>query len=86
MARQEFINLVKELKQSKGEKKMTKRKFLWLFGEYRKRTSGNVWRINEYLNKEKMLVYPNYQGGWIDEEIILKPKDKVKIKKWRRFK
>ncbi len=80
MPRQEFIDLIKELKKTKGEKQMSKRKFLSLFGGYRKRTSGNVWRINEFLNKEKMMVTPSYQGGWIDEYITIKPKDKVKIK------
>jgi len=60
---------------------MSKRDFIWLFDWYEKRTSGNVWRINEYLQREKMIVVPNYQSGWIDEQIELKEKDKAKIAK-----
>lgn len=81
MPREEFIELVKEIKKKGKGRKMTKRSFLWLFGYYEKRTSGNVWRINEFLQKEKMIVIPNYQSGWIDDEITLKEKDKAKIKK-----
>ena len=81
MARNEFVELVKKIKKTGKGKKMSKRDFLWLFDWYEKRTSGNVWRINEYLKKEKMVVIPNYQGGWIDEMIELKEKDKAKIKK-----
>lgn len=80
MPRQEFIDLVKDIKKKGKGKRMTKRDFIWLFDWYEKRTSGNVWRINEYLQREKMVVIPNYQNGWIDEEIILKEKDKAKIK------
>ena len=80
MPRKELIELVKEIKKKGTSQKMTKREFIWLFDCYEKRTSGNVWRINEYLQKEKMIVIPNYQNGWIDEEIELKGKDKAKIK------
>ncbi len=59
---------------------MTVRNFLLLFDNYEKRTSGNVWRINEFLNKEKMITCPHYQNAWIDEEIEIKEKDKAKIK------
>jgi len=80
MPRQEFIELVKKIKKSGRGEKMSKRDFIWLFDWYEKRTSGNVWRINEYLKKEKLVVTPNYQNGWIDEQIVLREIDKVKIK------
>lgn len=76
----EFIELVKKIKKEGKGIKMSKRNFIWHFGLYEKRTSGNVWRINEYLKSEKMIVSPSFQGGWIDEEIELKEKDKAKIK------
>lgn len=79
MPRKEFIELVKKIKKTGKGEKMSKRDFLWLFDWYEKRTSGNVWRINEYLKKEKMVVAPNYQNGWIDEKIEIKEKDKAKI-------
>ena len=80
MPRQEFIELVKDIKKKGKGRKMSKRDLIWLFDFYEKRTSGNVWRINEYLQKEKMVVIPNYQNGWIDDEVTLKEKDKAKIK------
>ena len=79
MPRTEFVELVKEIKKKGKGKKMTKREFIWLFDFYEKRTSGNVWRINEYLEKQKMVVVPNYQGGWIDDEVTIKEKDKARI-------
>lgn len=81
MPRKEFIELVKEIKKTGVGVKMSKRSLISKFDWYEKRTSGNVWRINEYLKKEKMIVVPNYQNGWIDEIIELKGKDKAKIKK-----
>jgi predicted transcriptional regulator len=81
MPRQEFIDLVQEIKTCGIGREMTKKDFLWLFEFYEKRTSGNVWRINDYLHKEKMIVVPSYQSGWIYDTIELKEKDKVKIKK-----
>ncbi len=81
MPRQEFIDLVQEIKTSGKGREMTKKDFLWLFDYYEKRTSGNVWRINEYLHKEKMIVHPSYQSGWIYDIVELKEKDKAKIKK-----
>lgn len=80
MPRKEFIDLIKEIKKTGQSKQMSKRNFIWKFDYYEKRTSGNIWRINEYLNKNKMTVEPNYQHGWIDESITLKEKDKIKIK------
>jgi len=79
MPSKEFLELTKEIKSTGKGKKMTVRKLLWLFG-YEKRTSGNVWRINEFLNKEKLIIYPHYQNTWIDGEIEIKEKDKAKIK------
>ncbi|MBE5320943.1 CBS domain-containing protein [Pedobacter sp. MR2016-19] len=80
MPTSEFIELVKKIKKEGKGIKMSKRDLIWCFDSYEKRTSGNVWRINEYLKSEKMIIVPSFQGGWIDEEIELKEKDKAKIK------
>lgn len=80
MPKQEFIDLVNKIKKEGKSEKLTIRTLLWIFGNYEKRTSGNVWRINEYLKKQKLIVIPNYQGGWIDEYIELKEMDKARIK------
>ena len=81
MPSKEFLDTVEEIRSTGKGRKMTKRDFIWLFDEYQKRTSGNVWHINEFLQKERLEVVPDYQVGWIDEEITLKEKDKTKIKK-----
>lgn len=80
MPRKEFVDLVERIKKTGQGEKMTKRKFIYLFDCCERRTSGNVWRINEYLEREKLVVEPNYQNGWIDEYIEIKPKEKAKIK------
>lgn len=80
MPRKEFIDLVERIKKTGQGEKMTKRDFIYLFDWCEKRTSGNVWRINEYLEREKLVVEPNYQNGWIDEYIEIKLKEKAKIK------
>lgn len=80
MPRQEFIDLVKKVKKDGKPENISIRNLLCLFNFYEKRTSGNVWRINEYLKKEKMIIVPNYQGGWIDEIVELKEMDKARIK------
>lgn len=79
MPRSEFVKLVQEIKSNGKGKEMTTREFLWLFDFYEKRTSGNVWRINEYLRKTKMVVNPSYQSASIDEIIEIKEKVKAKI-------
>ena len=80
MPQKEFVELVEKIKETGQSEIMTKRKFIWLFNSYEKRTSGNVWRINEYLESEKLIVVPNYQNGWIDEKIELKQKERAKFK------
>jgi len=79
MPRKEFLELIEKIKETGNGEKLSKRKFLWLFDYYEKRTSGNVWRINEFLEKEKLIVIPNYQKGWVDDIIELKLKEKAKI-------
>ena len=80
MPRQEFIDLVHKVKKEGRSEQLTIRTLLKLFGNYEKRTSGNVWRINEYLKKEKLIVIPNFQGGWVDQYVELKEMDKARIK------
>lgn len=81
MVRTEFKEIVKQIKETKIPYKITIRRLLWLFDYSQKRTSGNVWRLNEYLQKEKLITEPNYQYGWIDDEIELKEPPKATIKK-----
>ena len=61
--KEEFLKIVKEIKKTGMPYKMTIREFLWLSNKCQKRTSRNVWRINEYLKQEKLITHPNYQYG-----------------------
>lgn len=81
MVNKEFEEIVNEIKKTGKPKKMTIRNFLWLFDYSQKRTSGNVWRINEYLGQENLITQPNYQHGSIHDEIELMEKEKAQIKK-----
>lgn len=81
MVNKEFEEIVSEIKKTGKPKKMTIRDFLWLFDYSQKRTSGNVWRINEYLKRENLITQPSYQYGWIDDKIELMEKEKAQIKK-----
>jgi len=79
MPRQEFIDLVKKIRKEGKPEILSIRNLLWTFGYYEKRTSGNIWRINEYLHDQKMIVVPNFQNGWIDELVELREMNKAKI-------
>lgn len=81
MVKEEFKEIVKQIKETGKSKTITIRDFLWLFDNSQKRTSGNVWRINEYLKSENLITQPSYQHGSIDNEIELMEKEKAQIKK-----
>ena len=85
MASEELKKIVKEIKRTGEGKEMSIRDFLWLFDESQKRTSGNVWRIKEYLKEEKLITFPDFMGGFIDDSIILKEIEKAKISKDSEF-
>lgn len=78
---EEFLKIVEEIKKTGQPHRMTIREFLWLSNKCQKRTSGNIWRINEYLKQEKLITQPNYQYGSIDSFIDLMEKEKAQIKK-----
>jgi CBS domain-containing protein len=80
MVKEDFLELVKEIKENDKEFKMTTREFLYSFG-CEKRTSGNTARINNYLEENKLETSPDYINCWIDGEIVLKHKKKAKSKR-----
>jgi predicted transcriptional regulator len=80
MVSEQFKELVKEIQENDKEFKMTPRELLDAFGCV-KRTSGNLVRIEKFLEENKLKTIPDYTDGWIDGEIILKHKKKAKSKK-----
>ena len=79
MIKEEFLELVKEIKDNDKEFEITSRELLYFFG-CEKRTSGNVAYINRFLNENQLETVPNYVNNWIDGNIILKHKKKATTK------
>lgn len=70
MTKEDLNRLAEEIRSSKNPKQMTKREFVNAFG-CEKRTSGNVYYINKWLNDNHLVTDPNYEKGWIDEPMEL---------------
>lgn len=79
MPREEFLELVKEIKENNKEFEITPRELLNFFG-CEKRTTGNVAYINRFLYENQLETEPNFVNGWIDGDIIIKHKKKAKTK------
>lgn len=79
MPREEFLELVKEIKENGKEFEITPRELLNFFG-CEKRTTGNVAYINRFLNENQLETEPNFVNGWIDGDIIIKHKKKATTK------
>ncbi|MGN0003121.1 MAG: CBS domain-containing protein [Sphingobacterium composti] len=79
--RQDFIEIVKEIKANpQKEFSITTREFLAYFN-YEKRTKGNNARITDFLEKNDLETDPPYINSWIDKEITLKHKTKARSKR-----
>jgi predicted transcriptional regulator len=76
MAKEEFLELVKEIKENDKTFEITPRELLNFF-YFEKRTSGNVAHINRFLNENLLETEPNFVNNWIDGNIILKHKKKA---------
>lgn len=79
MAKEEFLELVKEIKENDKEFDITPRELLNFFW-CEKRTSGNIAHINHFLNSNQLETVPNFVNGWIDGTIVLKHKKKATTK------
>jgi CBS domain-containing protein len=79
MAKDEFLELVKEIKDNDKEFEITPRELLNFFG-CEKRTSGNVAYINRFLDENQLETEPNFVNCWIDGNIIIKHKKKATTK------
>ncbi|WP_163400634.1 CBS domain-containing protein [Flavobacterium fluviatile] len=79
MPKDEFLELVKEIKENEKEFEITPRELLYFFG-CEKRTSGNIAYINRFLNDNQLETSPNFVNGWMDGNIVLKHKKKATTK------
>jgi CBS domain-containing protein len=79
MAKEEFLELVKEIKENDKEFEITPRELLNFFG-CEKRTSGNVAYINRFLDENQLETEPNFVNCWIDGDIVIKHKKKATTK------
>lgn len=76
MAKEEFLELVKEIKENNKVFEITPRELLSFF-YYEKRTSGNVAYINRFLHENQLETEPDFVSNWIDGDITLKHKKKA---------
>jgi CBS domain-containing protein len=79
MAKDEFLELVKEIKENDKEFEITPRELLNFFS-CEKRTSGNVAYINRFLDENQLETEPNFVNCWIDGNILIKHKKKATTK------
>lgn len=67
----EISTMVKRIKETTIPESITPRELINAFGFYR-RTSGCVRTVNTYLAENGLETFPDYQGTWVDREIVLK--------------
>lgn len=79
MPKEEFLEIVKEIKENDKEFEITPRELLNFFG-CEKRTSGNAAYINRFMSENQLETEPNFVNGWIDGDIILRHKKKATTK------
>lgn len=72
--------IVQEIKETDNEFKVTPRELFWFF-YFEKRTKGNRFWVNKFLNENQLEVVPDYMAVWIDEKITLRHKKRAKSKK-----
>ena len=74
MTKPELEQIVKEIKVDKRSYSITKRTLINAFG-YAKRTSGNVKRVDKFLEENEIGSFPNYKEGYIGgaTNLIYKP-------------
>lgn len=75
-----FVEMVKKIEENDKSHRITPRQLVNYF-DYKKRTTGNCARINEYLNKNNLETDPDYTKGWMDKKITIRHKAKNKGKK-----
>jgi predicted transcriptional regulator len=80
MVSEDLKEKIEEIKKSEKEYKISPRWLINSFG-FEKRTSGNRFVVNRFLEKNNVETEPDYLNAWIDGEIILRHKKKAKSKR-----
>ncbi|MEZ5084262.1 MAG: CBS domain-containing protein [Bacteroidales bacterium] len=73
-------SIVQEIKKTDKEFKISARELFWFF-YFEKRTKGNRFWVNKFLNENQLEVVPDYMSVWIDEKITLRHKKRAKSKR-----
>ncbi|UPU37437.1 CBS domain-containing protein [Geomonas paludis] len=80
MPTQDLLDKIKEIKEAEKEFNISPRYLVNAFG-FEKRTSGNRWFINRFLEEQQLETEPDYLNVWIDGEVTLRHKKKAKSKR-----
>lgn len=80
MPSKDLLEKISEIKATEKEFKISPRMLVNFFG-FEKRTSGNRWIINRFLEEQEIETDPDYTNAWIDGEITLRHKKKAKAKR-----
>jgi predicted transcriptional regulator len=76
----DLLEKINEIKTTEKEFKITPRYLVNSFG-FEKRTSGNRWYIDRFLEEHQVETEPDYTNSWIDGDITLRHKKKAKTKR-----
>lgn len=66
-------NLAREIRTDKKPRKITPRELFNAF-DFERRTPGNCYWVDKFLNENSLMVFPHYNDVWIDDTIELKHK------------
>lgn len=76
MINDKLKSIVQEIKKTDKEFKISARELFWFF-YFEKRTKGNRFWVNKFLNENQLEVVPDYMSVWIDEKITLRHKKRA---------
>lgn len=65
--------LAEQIRTDKKPRKITPRQ-LFNFFDFERRTPGNCYWVDKFLNENSLMVSPHYNDVWIDDEITLEHK------------
>lgn len=74
---EDINNLAEEIKATKKPRKITPRQLFNAFG-FERRTQGNCYWVDKFLNENSLEVNPHYNDVWIDDTILLEHKPVAK--------
>ena len=77
-------NIAKDIRETKNERKLSKREFVNAFN-CEKRTSGNCSYIDRWLDDNDLITFPDYKNGWMDEQTSLKYRYKIKSNNFQLY-